>query len=76
MAHDESKNLSCDGCDSKNLCTNFFLDDYFRSDSCPCRICLVKMVCGSKRLSCGNYEAFWRGNVRKGNQLYDYNIYL
>ncbi len=54
---------NCYGCNSKELCINFFLEDYFKSDKCPCGICLVKTAC-TKRTSCKDHEAFWKKNVR------------
>ncbi len=59
---DQTQIENCNGCTTEPACDNIFKDK--DRINCPCRICLVKVMCGD---SCEEYGEFW--HVRR---LYEF----
>jgi hypothetical protein len=51
----ESYELNCKGCNAKNTCNNTIFITKEARIKCPCRVCLIKVICN---ILCGEFNDF------------------
>ena len=55
----------CISCITEPACNNIGYKEDIRVN-CPCRICLIKVVCGEP---CEDYQAFWKNKNFSSKQI-------